>query len=136
MRNAFKALLIVLIFTGCSARWHLKKAIQKGAFVKSDTVYVDRTVYVPEVKTDTVFTSLVGDTIRIEKEKLRIKYVRLPGDSVYIEGKCLPDTLRIKVPVSVDTDIHAPDCKWKLIHIIGAAILFLVVGLIIGKILK
>lgn len=112
MKNAFKALLIVLIFTGCSAQWHLKKALQKGAFVKSDTIYVDKIVYTKEVKTDTVFTSLVGDTIRIEKEKLRIKYVRLPGDSVYIEGKCVSDTIRIKIPIKVTREITVPANSW------------------------
>jgi hypothetical protein len=87
-------ILFIILMTGCSARWHLKraqhhinKAEQKGASIDSDTVYIEKEVFVPEIKTDTVFESQPGDTVTIEKEKLTIKYVKLPGDKVYIDVK-------------------------------------------------
>lgn len=130
---------LVLFLSSCSPQAKLrradrliKEAIASGASWKSDTVYVEKTVLVPEVKIDTVFTSLVGDTVTITKEKLRIKYVKLPGDSVYIEGKVIQDTLIIEVPVSVDNEIKAPPSKYRLIHIIGGSILALILGLILG----
>lgn len=129
-----KAILIVFLLSGCSAHWHLKKAIQKGGKVVSDTVYVEREVITPEVTTDTVFHSVAGDTVRIEKERLKIKYVRLPGDSVYVEGKCESDTIRISVPTYIKTEITAPPCKWNGWYVVGAAIIFLVIGILLGKI--
>ncbi len=133
-------LIIILLLTSCSANWHLKQskrhlkiAEQKGAVIMPDTVYVERRVIVPEVKTDTIFHALEGDTVFITKDKLKIKYVRLAGDSVFIEGKCDPDTVKINVPVTITKNISAP-CwpKWWLIvavlATIGVMVLFRNVG--------
>lgn len=110
---------LVVLLSSCGPRWHLKraqhhikKAEAKGALITSDTVYVEKTIVTQEVKTDTVFTSLVGDTILITKEKLRIKYVKLPGDSVYVEGKCDADTVQISVPFTVTKQITVPAKTW------------------------
>lgn len=121
----FKSLTISLILSGCSASWHLKQAIRKGANVGVDTVYKEVKVIVPEVQTDTVFTSEVGDTVYIEKEQLKIKYLKLKGDSVYIEGKCDTDTIIQKVPYTVTKHIEAPPDKglkwWHILFwILGA----------------
>lgn len=132
----FKAITIVLLLSGCSASWHLKKAIQKGALVSSDTVYVEKSVIVPEVTTDTIFHSVAGDTVRIERERLKIKYVRLPGDSVYVEGKCESDTIFVKTPVYVKTEIKAPPSKWKWWHIVLAAFGGLLSGAMLIRIFR
>lgn len=117
-----KVLIILagLILASCGANYHLrraehhlKKAELKGALIGSDTVWKSVEIYVPEVTTDTVFRSLQGDTVRIEKDRLKIKYVKLPGDSVYIEGKCETDTVKIEVPVTVTKNIQATSwIKW------------------------
>lgn len=83
----------------------LKKAEQLGAVITPDTVYKEIPVMVPEVHTDTVFKSVEGDTVIIEKDRLKIKYVRLPGEKVYIEGECEADTVRVTVPVTVTREI-------------------------------
>lgn len=129
-----KALIFVLLLSGCSASYHLKKAIQKGALMSVDTVYVEREIITPEVRTDTIFHSVAGDTVRIERERLKIKYVRLPGDSVFIEGKCESDTVFVKTPVYVNTEIKAPPSKWKWWHIILAAVGGLLSGAILIKV--
>jgi hypothetical protein len=78
----FVAIACLILLTSCKASWHLKKAIEKGAIVKSDTVYQTVEVIRPEVKTDTLFKLVQGDTVYIEKDRLKIKYVRLAGDTV------------------------------------------------------
>ncbi len=132
-------ILTALFLSGCSASWHLKQAIRKGSKVSSDTVYVEKSVIVPEVRTDTVFQAIAGDTVTIERERLKIKYVKLPGDSVYIEGKCESDTVRISVPTYINTTIKAPPPKmtiFKCVLIsIGVGILCFVVGFLLGKFL-
>lgn len=128
-------LIISILLSGCGVRYHLKraqrhlkKAEQLGADVEKDTVYLDNTVFVPEVTKDTVFQSVQGDTVVIQKEKLSIRYVRLPQEKVYIEGKCLPDTIKIKVPVQVKTTIGCPPCKWRLWHVVVGVVGGLLAG--------
>lgn len=116
-------LLIILFWviglSSCSSAWHLKKAIQKGAKVTRDTVIVEvqKDVIIPEVKTDTIFSSLPGDTVTISKERLEIKYVRLPGEKVYIEGECKSDTVTVtvEVPCGQTTEISAGYSLWEII---------------------
>src|SRR6185436_20057221 len=52
---------------------------------KTDTIVKE--VIVKSVKKDSIFTSKVGDTVTITKNKLVIKYVKLKGDSVYVKGE-------------------------------------------------
>lgn len=113
-----KILLILLLFSACkSPEALLKKAIAKGAKVKTDTVKIIVERVTPEVKKDTVFLTKEGDTVYINKEKLKIKYVKLAGDSVFIEGKCESDTVKIEVPVTVTTEISAGYTLWELIGV-------------------
>jgi hypothetical protein len=128
MRIIIIILLSSLILSGCGASWHLKraehhqkKAIAHGAVITLDTVFIDKAVFIEEVKRDSIFFSLPGDTIRIEKDRLRVTYVRLPGDSVYIEGKCLPDTVKVSVPVTITNTIQAESkIKWWWLLIASA----------------
>lgn len=138
--NAFLFLIICLVVSSCGPKWHLKQsarheriAIQKGAVIQSDTVWLDRPVYVKEIVQDTVLLTTEGDTIYIERDRLKIKFVDLPGDSVFIEGKCEADTIFQKVPVTIEKVIYAPEKglkTWQWIIIALAA------GLIVGIIIK
>lgn len=130
-----KYLIIILLLCSCSARWHvrqaekhLRKAEFKGAQVKYDTVFVHDTIVTQHVTVDTVFKSSVGDTVLIEKEKLKIKYVRLPGDSVFIEGECKPDTIIREIPVTITKEIKAPT---PMINILIWIIIIIVLGAIL-----
>lgn len=124
--------LTVIILSGCGPSWHLKqskrhklKAIQLGAVVKVDTVFTEKTVITKEVKTDTLFKDVLGDTVYITKDNLKIKYVRMPGDTVFISGKAERDTLKILVPTTVTEVIHSDKvwAKWWI---------FLIAGLVVG----
>jgi hypothetical protein len=100
----------------------LKKAEQLGANVSRDTIFIEKVVTVPEVKTDTVFSSSEGDTVYISKDRLKLKYVNLPGDSVFIEGKCESDTVRLEIPVTITKEISAKSwLKWW--HLVIALLL-------------
>ena len=126
--------LTALILASCGsnyhlrrANYHLKKAELKGAVTASDTVFIEKRVIVPEVKTDTVFSSLEGDTVFLTKDRLKIKYVNMPGDSVYIEGKCESDTVLIKVPFTVTKTVIATKgfffyLPWILVAVVVLAV--------------
>lgn len=124
--NHVITICLLLFISSCSASWHLKQAIKKGAEISSDTITKPIMVFIPQVIKDTVFESRPGDTVRIEKERLRIKYVELPGDSVYIFGESRADTIIREVPVTVTQIVTAPkDNKWKWIAIALGVILIL-----------
>lgn len=133
-----KILLILLLFSACkSPEDLLKKAIAKGAKVKTDTVKVTIEKIKPEIKKDTVFITKAGDTVYINKDKLKIKYVKLPGDSVFIEGKCEADTIKVEVPYAVTTTISAGYEWWKVVLVgLGSAGLVLFILWVTKKVDK
>lgn len=141
-------LILAWLLLACGSAHHLRraerlkkrmdeqidKAIEKGAQVKRDTIFKEIQVFVPEVRTDTIFQDVqVGDTITITKEKLQIKYVRLPGDSVFIEGECESDTIFVRTEVAVNTKYEAkPFMKWW--QFVGWVLLSLVAGFTLGRV--
>ena len=122
-----KSTLLILILAGallasCGPVAKLRRAERliaeaeaKGAKWHSDTVYKEIPLIIPQVRTDTVLRVSQGDTVFVAKDRLKIKFVRLPGDSVFIEGKCESDTVKIEVPVSVTKTISAGYSLWQLI---------------------
>lgn len=60
---------------------------------KTDTIIQE--VITPGVRKDSLIYSKEYDTVKIYKDKLRIKYVNLPGDTAYIDGECAPDTITV-----------------------------------------
>lgn len=135
-------ILLIIFFTGCAsnkANRKLKRAErliaqaeQLGAKVTADTIFKTIPVFIESVKYDSIFTSRVGDTVYLEKERLKIKYVRLPGDSVFISGNCEADTVKITVPVTVNKEIKT---GLGVLTVVQWSILALIVGAILCKIL-
>lgn len=106
----------------------IAKAEQQGATWRVDTIYTEVPVIINQVREDTIFESVPGDTVVIEKERLKIKYVKLPGDSVFIEGECKADTVYKEFPTVVTKTIEAKGgIKWYWIAV--AVLLGLLVGL-------
>jgi|SanBayMetagenome_1026888.scaffolds.fasta_scaffold02942_6 hypothetical protein len=91
----------ILSLTGCSAEWHLRKAIQKDPKLRQPTTLTvhDTVIVPPTLVRDTVVTK-DRDTVLIEKDRIRIKIVRV-NDTLMVEGECVTDTIyrTIKVPV-------------------------------------
>lgn len=78
----------------------LEKLVAKYPELKrTDTI---RTIVeVPRVSVDTIL-KFKSDTIRIEKDNLKVEIVRLPGDTVYqVRAEC--DTVFVPVEVPCDT---------------------------------
>lgn len=95
----------------------MRMAIKKGAQVTRDTITIETETIIPQIEKDTVFIQPeIGDTIVIEKEKLKIKYVRLPGDTVYLSGEVKADTIIQIREIPCDTTIEAPPDRMKWWH--------------------
>jgi hypothetical protein len=134
-------LLVTILLLGCAsnkanrkakrAERLLNEAIALGAKVQADTIFKTIPVFIESVKYDSIFTSRQGDTIFIEKERLKIKYVRLPGDSVYIEGKCDSVTVIKEVPISVTKEIKT---GLGVLTVVQWSILALLIGAVLARI--
>lgn len=135
-------IILVIALAGCSANYHLKrskhhfeKAKSKGAEIKLDTVFVFDTIRTETVLKDSIFID-VGDTVRIEKDRLKVVYKRdTITNKVYLSGECEPDTIIREVPIQVQETVYIEkslletigiDKDWeKILFYVGAVLLFL-----------
>jgi hypothetical protein len=99
-------LTLVLLLTSCSAQWHLRKAVQKDPMIlKKDTLVVQDTLVVPPVVLKDTVTLKQHDTIVIEKERLRVKIVKV-NDTLIIDAKCDSDTIVRTIEVPYDKIVY------------------------------
>lgn len=142
MTNKIILISCVLLFAQCGPKWHLKRAqrhekiaLQKGAEIKTDTVYATVGLPTPEIRVDTVFRDVTFlDTLIVTKENVvtRVK-VNPVLRTVYVTTTVKPDTIKIQVPVKVEKVIYAPQKGLKLWQWILIA---LAAGLILGILIK
>ena len=101
MKCPYIPLLLILILSGCSAEWHLSKAVCKNPeLLKGKTMIVTDTVVTePIAVRDTVTLSQV-DTVEIVKDRFRVKIMR-SYDTLIIDGGCDSDTIVRTVRVDV-----------------------------------
>jgi hypothetical protein len=129
-------LAVVLMSCGPAAKLRraerlIAKAEQQGAVWHVDTIKVEIPIPVPQIQTDTIVQVKTGDTVVIEKDRLKVVIRRLPGDTIKVEAECKADTIYRKIPIVVEKKIEAESwLKWWML-IVAAA-----VGLIIGWLKK
>lgn len=93
--------LLILILSGCSAEWHLSKAVKKNPSLLKEriTIVTDTVVVEPIAVRDTVTLSKV-DTVEIVKDRFRVKIMR-SYDTLIIDGGCDADTIVRTISVQV-----------------------------------
>jgi hypothetical protein len=115
---ALFSLGLILLLNSCSCNYHIKKVQKKCNYkVTTDTIYYRDTIVSKEVRLDTIRYAPLHDTIYIQKDRLKIKYVSLPGDSVFIQGICEADTIykdRIKYINKTEYKASRPWWHWFL----------------------
>jgi len=124
--------LLAFSFYSCGSSYHLKKserhlkkAIALGAAVNSDTVYINKNILVPEIRVDTLIQNVsFTDTLFLTKDRFHVRVkVDTLTKSVYIEGKCESDTVRVEVPISVTKEIKTGWPFWWLVVALVAGFL-------------
>lgn len=132
MRNQAFLFLIVLLMVSCGpaaklrrAERLIKKAELLGATWTIDSVQVKVPVFLKEIRVDSIFKDRVGDTVVITKDRLTVKYVRIPGDSVFVEGFMPADTVYKTVTKTIQKVIYAPQkgLKWWHFILIGMGVM-------------
>lgn len=134
MKNNLIIILAILLIS-CGPAYHAKRMryhermyYAKGGEIKSDTVYIEKTITIPEAKLDTIFISRPLDTVYLTKDRLRIKYVNLPGDSVFIEGECKDSVITVKEAIYINKTIKAENkLPWWAWLIFGISALVITV---------
>lgn len=122
------ALCLIISIASCGPSYKLRRAerlIKKaellGAQWHVDSIQVEVPVILKEIRVDSIFRDKVGDTVVITKDRLKVTYVRLPGDSVFIRSESKADTVYQTVTRTVQKVIYAPDkgLKWWHFVLIG-----------------
>ncbi|HEY3405395.1 MAG TPA: hypothetical protein VGK59_18550 [Ohtaekwangia sp.] len=140
MKTTLPLLAFILLLSGCGPAFKLRRAerlIKKaellGATWHVDSIQVEVPVILKEIRVDSIFRDKVGDTVVITKDRLKVTYVRLPGDSVFIRSESKADTVHQTVTRTVQKVIYAPQKGLKLWQWILIA---LAAGLILGILIK
>jgi hypothetical protein len=122
-----KYIPLLFFLLSCSQSFHCRKCLSGGNVIY-DTLHVRDTLYSERVKTDTIFSTkelTIRDTIIKKEGKLTIRYVKMPGDTVFLDGVCESDTLYITKDVVVPIEVKT---GWQT----GKVILCLIVALLLG----
>lgn len=125
----FICIIGLLLFSSCSANWHIKRAIKKDpSILIKDTVTVLDTLVSETIITDTLIVSKPSDTITIEKDRLRIKILR-SFDTLRVEGMCIGDTVYFEKKIPVEKIVYKPKAWyerywWALLVLIGIAVYY------------
>ena len=104
------------LLSGCSANWHLKRAIAKDPSIlqPKELVLIDTVVITPSLRVDTL-AYFRTDTITIEKERLTVQIKRI-HDTLRISAECQSDTVRIFKEVEVPGPVvYRPRAWWEKI---------------------
>ena len=135
MKKCLILLLFTLILAGCSAEWHLTRAIKKDPTILRERVVtvVDTVVTKPVSVHDTVTLASV-DTIEIVKDRFRVKIVR-SFDTLMIDGGCDADTIIRTVQVTTKQLIKGETALqrvqrytfWSLVSLLLIAIAVLII---------
>ena len=126
LRAFLLAFYMLPLLTGC-------KALRNAVTPLKTKVTLTDTIYVPEVKVDTVRVTLPVDTIVIETERVSAKVIR-SFDTIAVAVECKADTVivtnTVTLPTKVKTVTRVP-WWFKPAVVIGA----LLIGLAIVRIL-
>ena len=128
------AMILIIALSGCSCDYHYNR-LSKKCDLKKDTLVVYVTEITKSVTKDTVFKYYSRDTVVVREGKLTMKYFYNSHDStVYLNGKCAPDTIirEIRVPydyVQPNVDYFPGWLKWSVITLL----LLIIVGFVLKK---
>ena len=108
-----KTLLIALIclsLSSCSIESRTKRKIRRAErkiekltikypqLLKHDTIHEKIEIITPAVKLDTIHRVVHGDTVYLDKDKLRIKYI-IQNDTILLSAECKSDTIIKEVSI-------------------------------------
>ena len=135
-------LVIGAIFLGCSVDKKLQRANKKilrlvkkhPELLKTDTIIWADTLIRWGIRVDTA-TSIHFDTIIIEKERLKIRLIRV-RDSIFINGEILTDTIIREIRIPYERIVIKELSFWQKYKSLFWIFIIIVILYIVRKTLK
>ena len=127
-----KAIIILVMSTGCSGEWYLKKAIQKNPSLAQTSTHTIDTLFVRDsVSITDTFTTKTIDTITIEKDGVKTIVYR-NHDVIRVHTVVKADTIRytktIQLPPRVEYKERVKVPQWVgLTLFLGLILLMLII---------
>ena len=108
-------ILSALLLIGCSTERRCARAVNRcAALWKHDTTFIHDSITIQRNTIDTVlrwnFLTL-HDTVTIRDGRAVIRIVRLPGDSIWVQGECRDTVIRYVRQV-VTKNVQAAPAWW------------------------
>lgn len=130
-------ILTALLFIGCSQRARCIRAYERcGPLWRTDTLEYFDSVVIERAIHDTLLswqTMRVHDTVTIERERMRVRFVRLPGDSIWVQGECRDTVIRY---VTQRVTVAGPRKGWPWWLWIALAISWFLLGWLISSLTR
>jgi hypothetical protein len=121
---------IMIFLTGCSAEWHLKKAIKKNPSIAQTSTHTIDTLFVRDSVTITdTFTTEKVDTITIEKDGVKTIVYR-NHDVIRIKTIVKADTIRYTKTIQLPPTIQYKE-RIKVPQVVGVGLGLLLFGLLL-----
>ncbi len=144
-RNFWAMVIVVLIaivliaLFGCSPQRKLNRLIKKHPeLLRTDTILWADTLIQWGIRVDTA-TSIHFDTLFIEKEKLKIRLIRV-RDSIFVKGEVLTDTIYREFRIPYNPVVVKELTFWEkygtLIWILVFLLLIIIVLYLINRLLS
>jgi hypothetical protein len=116
-----KLLTLIILLTGCSAEYHLKKAIKKNPAMAQISVYGIDTVFVRDSVTITdTFTTKTIDTLTIEKDGVKTIVYR-NHDVIRVQTIVKADTIRYTKTIQLPPQVQYRE-RISVPQLVGTAI--------------
>ena len=121
---------IMIFFTGCSAEWHLKKAIQKNPAMAQTSIHTIDTLFVRDSVTITdTFTTEKVDTITIEKDGVKTIVYR-NHDVIRVHTVVKADTIRYTKTIQLPPRVEYKE-RIKVPQVVGVGLGLILLGLLL-----
>lgn len=105
-------IFIVCCLSSCSAEKRMSRLIKNNPqLVKTDTIWRKDTIYTKGESKDSSFFFYQTDTVVLKQDKLTVKYVFNRDSTVFISGKCDPDTV-VKMYAVQTNSIELKPLSW------------------------
>jgi hypothetical protein len=124
MKRLLIASAITLLLIGCSTERQCARAAKRCAHLwHTDTAWVHDSITIERTLTDTLLrwqTLRERDTVTIRDGRATVRIVRLPGDSIWVQGECGDTVIRyVRQVVTKNVQQPRPWWYWWPLWVIG-----------------
>jgi len=125
-------LIAAVLLIGCNAEKRCARNAKRCAPLwKSDTTFIHDSIRIERAKVDTFLSWLtlpINDTVTVRDGRVTIRFVKLPGDSFWMQGECGDTVIRyVKQVVTKNIPVrHDRNPRWlNVLLCVGGAWLFI-----------